>query len=287
MFNKLSIYFLFCLQFTLKAQMPETDLWLFKIEKDKTGQHKLKEGVNITNRNGYDNQPSFSMDGKKIFYVSVREDKQADIYYYDLKGKKNVQLTKSKESEYSPVLSPDGRHLSSVVVETDSAQRIHLINAELGFDEKKFDFDSVGYYTFLNSDTIIYYKLTQPHSLRVFSKSAGEDKWLADSPIRAFKALNRNTLLYGVKDQEKVTFYKYDFLMHRAEKYAEYLSLNEDMIWHPELGLLKSEELKLMRFDEIKKEWVLFYDLSPFNLKKITRFAFDPKNKYLVVVNNL
>lgn len=270
----------------LSSQVPNTDVWLFKIEKNKT-ELKLTSPKNITNRTGYDNQPSFSSNSKKIYYVSIQEDNQADFYYYDLKNEKTFQLTKTKEGEYSPTLSADGKFLNSVVVESDSAQRIHFINPITGLSEKKYNVDSVGYFTFLNSDTVLYYKLTSPHSLRYFVKSSNEDKWLANSPIRAFKKLDRHSFIYGIKDSAKVTFYKYDFIFHKAEKYAEYNSLNEDAIWHEQFGLIKSEGNKLLKYDALKKEWILLFDLSLFGIKKITRFNFDPKNNYLVIVDNL
>jgi len=284
--KKYSILLFLFLSCFLKAQLPDTDVWLFKIEKNKT-ELKLSDPLNITKREGYDNQPSFSNDSKKIYYVSIREDKQADIYIYDIGSKKSNQLTKTKESEYSPVLTPDGKYLNSVVVEADSAQRIHFINAISGVSEKKIETDSVGYYTFLNTDTVLYYKLTSPHSLRYYVNSSNEDKWLGNHPIRAFKALNRHAFIYGIKDSIKVSFYKYDLVLHKAEKYTEYPSVNEDAIWHQQHGLLKSEGNKLLRYDEIKKEWTTFFDLSSFGIKKITRFNFDAKNKYLVIVDNL
>jgi dipeptidyl aminopeptidase/acylaminoacyl peptidase len=284
--RSLNIFFMLaCL--SVGAQMPDTDLWLFKLTKDKTGRLFPDKPVNITNRPGYDNQPSFSPDGKKIYYVSVREDKQADIYAYAIGSGKITQLTKTKESEYSPVAESSGKTLHAVVVESDSAQRIHYINAEKGTFESKLQFDSVGYYTFMNADTVVYYKLTQPHSLRFHVLKTGEDKWLGNSPTRTFRALDRHTLIYGLKDSSKVAFYKFDFALQKAERYCDYPSLNEDIVWHPEMGLLKSEEAKLYRFAESKKEWELLYDLGLFGVKKITRFAFDPKNKYLVIVNNL
>lgn len=269
------------------SQVPDTDLWLFKIETDKNKKSVLTHSANITNRSGYDNQPSFSPDGKKLFYVSIGDDKQSDIFCYVVKSKKILRVTNTKESEYSPVISNDGKYLNSVVVEADSAQRIHFIDAKTGLHEKKIETDSVGYYTFLNKDTVIFYKLTQPHSLRYIKGKSEEEHWLGNSPVRTFRAINRYTLLYGLKDSSKVTFYTYNFLLHKAEKYCEYSSLNEDVVWHNELGLIKSEVTKLMHYDELKKEWIVLYDLAPFGVKKITRFAFDPKNKYLVVVNNL
>ena len=89
------------------------------------------------------------------------------------------------------------------------------------------------------------------------------------------------------KDSVKVTFYKYDFVIQKAEKYTEYNSLSEDAIWHERFGLIKSEGNKLFRYDDVKKEWLLLFDLSTFGIKKITRFNFDSKNNYLVIVDNL
>lgn len=282
---KLIIAFIF-FKLILVAQLIDSDVWLFKIEKNKNIQ-TLTNPLNITNRKGYDNQPSFSNDDKKIFYVSIREDKQADIYYYDLKRKKNIQFTKTLESEYSPSESQHENEISSVIVEKDSSQRIHFLNLLTGSDENKFEFDSVGYYTFLNKDTVVYYKLTEPHSLRYFIKKTKEDKWLGDYPIRTFKAINRHTLIYGLKDSLKVIFYTYNFLLHKAKKYAQFNTKNEDITWQAPYGLIKSEAAILFRFDELKQDWVIFFDLSEFGIKKITRFTFDSKNKYLVIVNNL
>ena len=273
--------------FVLSAQLPNTEVWLFKVSTSETGTSVLKEPLNISQRSGYDNQPSFSEDGKNIYYVSVREDNQADIYSYTIRKKETLPFTKTKESEYSPQISSDGNHIAAVVVEADSAQRIHFKNLLTGLDETKLAFDSVGYYCELNADTIVYYKLTEPHSLRYYVRSSKENKWLGDSPIRGFKAVNRHTLIYGLKDSSKVVFYTYDFLLKKAKHYAEYPSLDEDICWHEKWGLIKPEGNKLFRYDESKAEWLLLFDLSSFGIKKITRVAFDPKNKYLVIVDNL
>src|SRR6185369_14634049 len=109
--------------FSIVAQLPDTDIWLFKFKNEKN-MLSLDKGINITNRPGYDNQPSFSEDGKKIWYVSIREDKQADIYVYVPGDKKSTQFTKTAESEYSPTFISLDKNLNCVVVEKDSAQRI-------------------------------------------------------------------------------------------------------------------------------------------------------------------
>src|SRR4051812_38049645 len=44
--------------------------------------------VNITARAGYDNQPSFTPDGRSILFTSIRAGGQSDIYRYDLASKR-------------------------------------------------------------------------------------------------------------------------------------------------------------------------------------------------------
>ena len=65
------------------GQLPETDIWLFKIEK-KENVYLYTNPLNVTHRVGYDNQPTFSLDGKSILYVVIDSTKQADIYQYNI-----------------------------------------------------------------------------------------------------------------------------------------------------------------------------------------------------------
>ncbi len=269
------------------GQLPNTDLWLFSIKKDKE-MYSIEKGENITKRQGYDNQPSFSANNKNIYYVGIYADKQADVYVYEIGAKKNIRLTKTIESEYSPVFIPSNKKINCVVVEKDSAQRIWTYDEKLGTQNKLvFDEDSVGYYNFLNADTVLYYKLTKPHSLRAHCISTGKDIWLANDPVRGFKTINRHEFIFGVKDSVKVSFYKYNTLLQKANKYCEYNSTNEDIIWHSGWGLLKSEKAAILRYDEKQSKWIALFDLTNFGIKKITRFVFDSKNKKLVITDNL
>ncbi len=271
---------------TICAQLPETDLWLFKL---KTEDKKLilGEGKNITSRKGYDNQPFFTPDNKSILYVSIRDDKQADVYRYDLGKEQSVQVTKTKESEYSPNYTPDGKSISCVVVEADSSQRLWLYNLD-GSVKKCYNegIDSIGYYSWLTNDTLLYYKLTEPHSLRMFIETGKADKWLCNSPTRAFKKLKGNNFVYGIKDSLQVQYRIYNSVIRRSDEFATHKSKSEDFVWNETLGLIKSEGTQLLRYDEKTKLWSVLFDFGPAGIKKITRFAFDSKNKSVVIVDN-
>jgi hypothetical protein len=270
----------------VSSQLPETDLWLFKIKTEKE-KLILGEGKNITNRKGYDNQPYFTPDNKSILYVSIREDNQSDVYRYDLGKAQAFQVTKTKESEYSPNYTPDCKSISCVVVEPDSTQRLWLYNLD-GKVKKCYHegIDSIGYYSWLSNDTLLYYKLTEPHSLRMYIETGKVDKWLCFHPTRAFKKLKGNDFMYGIKDSSQVQYRSYNTMIARSDEYAVHKSKSEDFIWNEKLGLLKSEGTQILSYDPKTKNWSVLFDFSSAGIKQITRFAIDAKNKYIVVVDN-
>lgn len=284
---KLLVFSLFCSLFVY-GQMPETDIWLFKIEK-KEGKYLYTNPLNITHRAGYDNQPTFNSDGKSILYVLIDSTKQADVYHYSISKKTSVNLTKSQVSEYSPTIIPSGLGFSSVVVEKDSAQRVWQFNMDGTFKTIVHEgTDSIGYHTWLNADTLMYYKLTQPHSLRVLDLKTNKDVWICDYPTRAFKKIGSTShFIYAIKDSLSTQFRIYNPALRESNIYTTYSSINEDFIWHPELGLVKSEGPDLLRYSEQTKTWDVLFSFSSLGIKKITRFVFDNKTKQLAIVSNL
>ena len=276
------------ISFSVLAQLPETDVWLFKIGK-KENKLIYTNPLNITHRMGYDNQPTFSADGKSILYVRIDSTNQADIYQYSISKKLSDNLTRSEVSEYSPTILSNGLGFTCVVVEKDSSQRIW----QFGMDGKFLKIshegtDSIGYHTRLSNDTLLYYKLTEPHSLRALDLKTNKDVWICDHPIRAFKKYgNTQKFIYGIKDSVNVQFRIYDPTLRESFLYATYPSTNEDFIWHNELGLIKSEGSELKRYNEQSKSWEVLFSFTDIGIKKITRFVFDAKTKQLAVVSNL
>src|SRR5258706_516454 len=85
------------------SPLPNTDIFLMSMTL-KDGKYAFGKPLNITNREGYDNQPSFISSGKKILYSSKREKDQTDIFIYNIKDSTTTQLTRTNNSEYSPVM---------------------------------------------------------------------------------------------------------------------------------------------------------------------------------------
>jgi len=270
------------------AQLPETDIWLLTIKK-KDSVYVYSNPLNITKRVGYENQPAFSIDDKTILYARVDSTKQSDIYQYNIKKKKHLNITKSNLSEFSPTLLPSGKEFSAVVVEKDSVQRIWKFNLDGSFKYIIHEgTDSIGYYTWLNDDTLLYYKLTNPHSLRSLNLLSNEDVWLCDNPTRSFRKIeNSSKFIYAIKDSSRIEFRIYNPSLRESTVYASYPSLSEDFIWHPVLGLIKSEHSNLWRFNEKKKQWEVLFSFASLGIKNVTRFVFDSKLKQLAIVSSL
>lgn len=268
------------------AQLPESDIYLFEIKK--TGNTVIvKKGENITNRPGYDNQPAFSPDGKSLLYVSIKEDKQSDVYSYSLGSKKVKQLTSTPVSEYSPVVTPDGKHFSAVVVEADSTQRMYKYDLQGKLPTTMImDEDSIGYYFWFNKDSVLYYKLTAPHSLHVYDIKNKKDVWIANEPTRSFRPVKNFSFFYCTKEKTGNTIRIYNTRLKRSEEYVSVKGGLEDFIWDKTMGLIKSDGSKIMRFNDEFKTWVEVADFSAFGINKITRFAFSANGRWLTLVSN-
>lgn len=290
--------FLLCFFFTgslLIAQVPDSDIWIFELGKTEKG-IILKQGYNATNQPGYDNQPYFTPDNRFMLFTSIRGGVQSDIYKMDLRSRKISQVTQTEISEYSPSVTPDGKFVSVVVVEPDSAQHLrkfmYALKDNKGTVQQQdeqligFNLDSVGYYAWLNTDTILYYKLTQPHSLWIYTVSDSGDVFFADDPSRSFKLCGYKSFFYHIKQNDKNQLRKYDWRIRQSLIITEHDVDTEDFVWNKSLGFLKSDFSKLMRWDAETAMWLELAELNSFGIRKITRFAFSENGRWLAVVSN-
>jgi len=275
----------FCLLSTIVfAQLPKTEVYLFDIKcSGKT--ITVLNGKNISNHPGYDNQPFFHPDNDELFFVSLRENNQTDIYLHQIKKNKNIPFTQTPISEYSPMITPDGEFISTVVVEADSTQKIYQYDVKRKFAGKDLtDEDSIGYYCWLSKDSLLLYKLTSPHGLYSFDLTTKQSVRLADLPAHSFFSMDKFRFLYCIpyKDSSEVRIFNTQ--IKKSERLTLTAKENQDFFYLAFLGVLKSEGTKLFRYDNDFQLWVELLDLKKFISSKITRFTFSKNKKYLAVV---
>jgi dipeptidyl aminopeptidase/acylaminoacyl peptidase len=133
--------------------------------------------VNISNSPGYDNQPSFTPDGKAILFSSVRGDTQWDIYRYDIATKALTNLTRSPENENSPLVTPDGKTFSAVRTEMDKTQRLWRFNLDGSNPQVILEnVKPVGYHVWIDATHLALFVLGgqgQPNTLQLADTATG------------------------------------------------------------------------------------------------------------------
>jgi hypothetical protein len=292
LFSSLSLFFL---NPVLKAQnsaakkpensFPETDIWMVQAT-FRPGSSAFGGVKNISERPGYDNQPHFGKDGN-LYYVSIREDLQADIFRYDMQKKFISKFTVSKTSEYSPKSSPDGQNISTVTVEKDSSQKIYRTDLATGLFSEPISrsTDSVGYYTWLNDSMIAFAKITKPMSLWMLNTKNGVEKFIAADVGRSL-AVSEGGLLYFTQMRDGKRW------LVRQEKTGQLQGLiefqdnaSEDFCFAPNNIILNGRKGMLFFTDhDFTKGWRLAADWERSGIKNIQRLAVSPDGKWLSFV---
>jgi dipeptidyl aminopeptidase/acylaminoacyl peptidase len=272
-----------------QAAPPGTDIFVADLDAQR-GRLKVSKPVNITKRPGYDNQPRFLPDGKSLFYTSIREDKQADIYTYDIGKGTGARLTETAESEYSPTVTPDGKYFSVIRVEADSTQRLWKIPLAGGKPDLVLkNIKPVGYHVWVDKNTVLLFVLGTPNTLQ-----------LVDVPTEKAETILTNVgrSLHRVPGQQKVSFVhkvsadewvikEMDIKSRKIDAITRTLPASEDYAWTPGRVLLMAKGSKLFSYDPARdKDWQEVADLSGDGVRAITRLTVSPGGNRIAFVAN-
>lgn len=282
------------------AQLPDTEIYLADFS-SAVGKIKISNPVNITKRKGYDNQPTFSPDGKKIFFVSVIDTTQSDIYAYDLLTKKTSQVTATKESEYSPSILQDGKNMTVVRVDADSGQRFY--NVPLNQKLKPTFIpgtDSIGYYCKIGDQRYAMFLVGTANTLQILNLADTSRKLIASDIGRSLKlSPDKKFLYYILKSNEREwkilklnldtnncgLLPKYPLRCYPSEFVIETLSGSEDLIVLPNGTLLMGKGSKIFSFTPGKDDyWKEVADLGK-TFTKISRMALNAQGTKIVFVD--
>jgi dipeptidyl aminopeptidase/acylaminoacyl peptidase len=201
--------------------------------------------VNISNSPGWDNQPTFTPDGDAVLFSSMRDGKQRDIYRYDIGTSTLTRLTHTAESEYSPLVTPDGRTFSVVRVELDNTQRLWRFdmdgsNPRLVLENVK----GVGYHAWLDATHVALFILGaggQPNTLQCADTTTGAVTMIDSSPghglaVRRGPGPNGegSTLTYVCKtDPAHWVVKEFNPVTKAVTVLTDALQGSEDLAWDP------------------------------------------------------
>ena len=272
----------------LLAQAPGTEVILFDLETIGTG-FKISNPINVSQNKGYDNQPYFLPDGSGLLYSSAVEDGNTEIILYKLDNKEKKQLTSTPGSEYSPTMTPDGKHFTSILLEKDGTQLLWKYNIETGTAQIAVEGLKIGYHCWYDRSTIVSFVLGDTITMQVSNLTNGKNKIVTKNIRRS---------LHKIPLQEKTSF-----IQQRSDgiwmikwlnpatgesgDIVQSLNNSQDMAWSPTGDIIMGQENKLFFYKpESSNSWIEFADLEEYGYQGITRIAINPKaNKIAVVVN--
>jgi len=107
------------------AARSKADSEIYVMNADGSGTRRLTHNV------GYDGEPAWSPDGRKIAFQSSRRvgDSKAEIYVMNADGSGKRNLTRNPANDGSPSWSPDGRRIA-FVSDRDGRPEAHVMNAD-------------------------------------------------------------------------------------------------------------------------------------------------------------
>ena len=266
---------------------PATDIYLLAWPPAPTSVGRIQD---ITSRSGYDNQPMFSPDGNRIFFTSIGDDEQADIYAYSVKQRNTVRITNTKESEYSPTFMPDRSHLSVVRVEKDKESTQRLWKFPLSGGPPSLilrDVKPVGYHCWIDSHRVALFILGEPNTLQIADTNTGTAQKVADDIGRSLhKISGSSNISFTVKHDKSWVIQEYNPDTGNISKIVDAVGDSEDYVWTKDGKILMGNGTKLFQWDRknSSNDWKEIADLSSAGIGKITRLALNADDTFLAFV---
>jgi WD40-like Beta Propeller Repeat len=315
MIKKTIIVLLTMLHTMVAFTQMNTDIYLCNIIVSENGIN-INEPLNITKRKGYDNQPSFSNNGKMIYY-SANYTGTNDIYCYEIEGKRTLTITNTPAtSEFSPMETPDGNFISCVFIEKDSVtQRIWDIKLK-NRKEKVFSKynDSIGYYWPLDNQwsqneymavngavrkvqaerdyaVFVLGKTENTNTLRIITptRKYAKEKTIDDSIGRCIRQIPEELHLTYVKKTATGNHLKIYDLKHKKIISSYFLGKdNEDYCWKGKmLYYTNGSTITAVRFDRGYDKPSVYgtVDLSKYGINNIKRISCF-ENKFAFVADD-
>lgn len=262
-----------------------TEVYLLDI-KTVDGKTEIVNPRNISNNEGYDNQPSFYNENT-ILFSSTRKG-QTDIAKYDIQSEEVTWVSNTAQgSEYSPLKIPGKNAVSAIRLDTTGLQRLYEYSVWDGNYHQILEGLKVAYHVWYDDQTV------------VSSVTSGDRLDLVVSDVQngsnetVFQNVGRS--LHRIPDSELISF------ISKQNDPWEIKSLNpktgkirdiavmfkniDDMCWLDKETIIAADNKILMQIHPSRdKDWDRFLRLEKKGINQISRIAVSPNGKYLSLV---
>ena len=244
---------------------------------------------NATDRDGYDNQPSFTTDGAFLLYTSGMPDGQTDIFRYDFSSGQMSRVTDTPESEYSPTMMPGDESFSVIRVEADSAQRLWSFDLQGGSPAVVLeDVMPVGYHAWGNDRLLALFVLGSPPTLQLADARTGRTDVMAEGIGRSIHRIPGQLAISFVHKvgEDEWWINRLDLRTQRITQLVQTLPGVEDYAWTPQGIAVMGRGSVLFQWDTRAAAWREVADLSDQGIVDISRIAISPAGDRIAVVGN-
>jgi len=265
---------------------PATDVWIADLAREGDA-WTLAVPRNLTDRDGYDNQPAFTADGRTLLYTAFL-DGQTDVHAIDVASGAVRRLTATPESEYSPTPYAGGARFSVVRVEADGTQRLWSFAAD-GTDPRLLAREpaGVGYHAWLDERRLALFVLGDPFTLRMLDLDSGVATVVAERIGRSLHRVPESAQASFVgREGDEVAIFAVDFAgTNRRRLAAAPPTVERDYAWTPDGVLLAFVGGKLLRQRPgVDADWVETADVASLGIRNVSRLAVSPDGARLAFV---
>ncbi len=264
---------------------PNTEVFLFDLNTEKDT-FQLSNFQNISNNDGYDNQPSF-MDNETILFASTRNG-QTDILKYPIDNGNKTWISQTEGGEYSPLKIPNQNAVSAIRLDTDGKQLLYRYDLKNGVSTPLMDTLIVGYHTWFDQNMIISSVLEgDMMSLYITNLKGNFSKKIESNVGRSLHKVPNSDVVSFISKSNPDSWEIKSLNPKSGERkfITNTLTGIEDMCWLSDGSILMAKDGVLFRLSPEKdKNWKEVASLKEYGISNISRLTVSPNGKKLAVV---
>ena len=289
------------------AGSPSTDIWMGTLVREggaEGGGLSVSGLERATDRDAYDNQPSFLLDGSAILHTAALDRRQTEIMRLGGPGAGtgaasggSERLTRTEAASEFSALQIPGQDAFSAIHEIRGRQylwRYDLAGASIGpiFATA----EPVGYHAWANERVVAMFILGNPPTLQVGDAVSGEIRVVAERPGRSIHRIPGTEEISFVRkvSDEEWWIERLDPAGDATARIARTLPGREDYAWTPEGEILMGDGARLFAWSPAAEGaaaaegagWTEIADFSERGVEGITRLAVSPDGARIALVAN-
>ncbi len=267
------------------SSQSHTEVYLFDIS-NKNNTLGLSNQRNISNNEGYDNQPSFYNDDIVLF--SSTRDGQTDIAAYYIRDKKTNWITDTPDgSEYSPTKIHSQKRVSAIRLDKNGKQRLYTYDYKTRKSKVLLESLKVGYHTWFNKYIIVSSVLEDEAMSLIISNINDNTNYTFQKKVgrSLHKIPNSKLISYISKENDTWEIKSLDPISGATKKIINTIPKAEDMCWLINGTILMGKGDTIYKFNPSKdNDWSVFYIFDNPEMQQIT-LASNPNSSKLAVVS--